>query len=162
MKKINIDGEYYVTENGDIINKTTGRTLKQTIGSTGYYGVVVKPYGKHGKTILIKTHRVIALAFVDGYFEGAVVNHKDGNKLNNDIINLEWVTQKENTIHAVENGFHTPKHGYEHGSCVVNTSMVSEILSSSLTQRELAIKFGVSKSTVQAIKAGTRRYTETK
>lgn len=41
-------------------------------------------------------HRLVAKYFVDGYFDGAVVNHKDGNNRNNNASNLEWVTQKEN------------------------------------------------------------------
>ena len=41
-------------------------------------------------------HRLVARYFVPGYFDGAVVNHKDGNNRNNHASNLEWVTQKEN------------------------------------------------------------------
>ena len=43
-------------------------------------------------------HRLVATCFVDGYFEGAVVNHKDGNTLNNHYTNLEWTTQRNNII----------------------------------------------------------------
>ena len=41
-------------------------------------------------------HRLVAKYFVPGYFDGAVVNHKDGNNRNNHASNLEWVTQREN------------------------------------------------------------------
>lgn len=41
-------------------------------------------------------HRLVAKYFVSGYFEGAVVNHKDGNNRNNHASNLEWVTQRDN------------------------------------------------------------------
>lgn len=41
-------------------------------------------------------HYLVAKYFVPGYFRGAVVNHIDGNGLNNDFSNLEWITQKEN------------------------------------------------------------------
>ena len=44
----------------------------------------------------ISVHRAVAIAFVPGYFEGALVNHKDENKQNNRWDNLEWVTKKEN------------------------------------------------------------------
>lgn len=43
-------------------------------------------------------HRIVAKYFVDGWFDGAVVNHIDGNKHNNNYENLEWITQKDNII----------------------------------------------------------------
>lgn len=47
-------------------------------------------------------HRLVAMAFVPGYTEERhMVNHKDGNKRNNNHTNLEWVTSQENNIHAV-------------------------------------------------------------
>jgi 2-hydroxy-3-keto-5-methylthiopentenyl-1-phosphate phosphatase len=42
-------------------------------------------------------HSLVAEAFVDGYFEGAIVNHKDENKTNNRADNLEWVTYRQNS-----------------------------------------------------------------
>ena len=52
----------------------------------------------NGKMVLV--HRLVAKAFVPGYFEGAQVNHKDGNKGNNAWWNLEWVTARQNNHHA--------------------------------------------------------------
>lgn len=54
-----------------------------------------------------KIHTLVAMTFLikpntEGYW---VVNHKDGNKHNNNVFNLEWITQKENCQHAVDNGF---------------------------------------------------------
>lgn len=53
-----------------------------------------------GKSITKKVHRLVAMAFVDGYFEGAHINHKDGCKTNNLPSNLEFITQGENQRHA--------------------------------------------------------------
>ena len=49
-----------------------------------------------GKKQYIQVHRLVGKYFVDGYFEGAVINHKDKNIHNNNYQNLEWVTQKDN------------------------------------------------------------------
>lgn len=49
-------------------------------------------------------HRLVASLFVNGYSDGLVVNHKDGDRQNNAASNLEWVTKSANTKHAVDNG----------------------------------------------------------
>ena len=56
---------------------------------------------KYGKKYF-QIHSLVANAFCDGHFDGAVVNHKDGNIHNNHYTNLEWVTQKENVRKSYE------------------------------------------------------------
>lgn len=63
-----------------------GRILSPKVKENGYLEVDGNKY----------VHRVIAEAFVDGYFEGATVNHIDGDKSNNHYTNLEWVTRGDN------------------------------------------------------------------
>ncbi len=66
---------------------------------------------KNGVEKLYKVHRLVAQAFIPNPENQPVVNHKDGNKWNNRTDNLEWVDQKENTLHAIRLGlrdYHQP------------------------------------------------------
>lgn len=58
-----------------------------------------------------KIHKIVAEAFIDNPNNKKCVNHKDGNKANNNVSNLEWVTHSENTQHAFDNGLIATKRG---------------------------------------------------
>ena len=95
---------YFVSEDGEIItsHKRNGKTkLKPYIDKDGYARVAL--YSDKDKRVWIGVHKVVALAFVGGYSEGLVVNHKDYNKLNNKAENLEWVTPLENAKYSMAN-----------------------------------------------------------
>jgi len=81
-----------------ILKKTT---LSPWVNNTGYY-VVSQKYGN--KRIKMFVHRLIALAFVDGHKEGLTVNHINGNKLDNRLENLEWVSLSDNSKHQWKTG----------------------------------------------------------
>lgn len=72
-----------------------------TFKDTGYQYVSLTS-GKHSNNALL--HRLVALAFIPNPDNKPTVNHKDGNKKNNKVDNLEWCTRKENTHHAIEHG----------------------------------------------------------
>lgn len=77
-----------------------GRILTQRINNSGYYIINIRQ-NRRRKNYYV--HRLVALAFVPGYFDGAQVNHKDENKLNNRWYNLEWVTRKDNCNYGTRN-----------------------------------------------------------
>lgn len=82
------------------------RLLKQVATPYGYMAVSLQ-LGK-GKMQTIRVHRAVADAFIPNPYNLPQVNHIDGNKKNNNVTNLEWVTEKENTTHAWENGLCDP------------------------------------------------------
>lgn len=73
----------------------------QTSQKNGYFMVSLFFEGKHKRLYL---HRLVAETFIPNPEGKAEVNHKDGNKLNNNLENLEWVTRGENLQHAYDTG----------------------------------------------------------
>ena len=92
---------YVIYEDGSIYSKRKNDFLQPLIDSKGYQYIDIR----HTNSVikLPKVHRLVMLAFV-GHQEGMQINHKDGNKFNNQLSNLEYVTQEENRIHALNNG----------------------------------------------------------
>lgn len=78
-----------------------GRILTPQDNGMGYYRVKLTVDNKP-KAIML--HRIIAMAFIENPKNYPCVNHKDGNKKNNNISNLEWCTQKYNILHARATG----------------------------------------------------------
>ena len=79
----------------------TPRVLKLQTDNCGYYRIRVTI---EKEKMSYKVHREVAKAFIDNPNNLPQVNHKDGNKTNNCVFNLEWVTNKENAHHAIKNG----------------------------------------------------------
>lgn len=76
------------------------RIIKPVL-SQGYYSVTLRVNNLYVKE---RVHRLVGFTFLEGYQEKYVINHKDGNKLNNHISNLEWCTYKHNLKHAINTG----------------------------------------------------------
>ena len=91
---------YQVSNNGKVRNKQTGKILKAGI-SGGYYMVALS---KNNQAHSYTVHKLVMENFNRKPYENEVINHIDSNKLNNNIDNLEYVTQKENVRKAWENG----------------------------------------------------------
>ncbi len=87
--------------------KHNGKILSCSIHSDGYIFSVFKSR-KTGKYIQRPVHRLVAEAFLPVVIGKDVINHVDGNKMNNSVMNLEWCTQSENVKHAIDNHF-TPR-----------------------------------------------------
>lgn len=92
---------YLIDENGQIFNTKTNKYLKGSIKNTGYKMALLSINGKKKDYAV---HRLVAEAFIPNPNNKPVVNHKDGNKLNNCVSNLEWTTYSENRTHAVKTG----------------------------------------------------------
>ena len=98
------NGEYYVSSWGRVKSLKFGkeRILKPNLIGKGYPAVHISYFNKKQKCQII--HKLVAMAFIPNPDNKPQVNHKDGNKLNNHIDNLEWTTIKENIQHAYDTG----------------------------------------------------------
>ena len=99
--------EYSGSSLGRVRNDRTGRILKPGLDTSGYKYVILNFNGQKKN---IKVHRLVLRCFnqVENFNE-LTVNHKDGNRLNNRLDNLEWMTFEENIYHAAENGLLNPQ-----------------------------------------------------
>ena len=97
-----IYGEQYQVSNfGRVRNKITGHILTPQTDNKGYLRVRMS---LHDRKATAKVHRLVAIAFIPNPENKPQVNHKDTNKHNNSVENLEWVTNGENQIHAYKTG----------------------------------------------------------
>lgn len=140
----------------------SGKVKTPSTTKNGYYYVALWNRNKHKHALL---HRILSIAFIPNPENKKEVNHKDGNKKNNSLENLEWVTHQENGMHSYKMGM-TPKptgnnkKGEEVYNSVLKTRDVINIRQyfeyGGVTQKQLSEIFNVSRSCIQGI---TRRKT---
>ena len=92
---------YIIFDNGMIYSENSNKFLKPLVDTKGYLYIDLRK--KNALLKCPKIHKLVMLAF-SGDEPKEQINHIDGDKQNNDISNLEYVTNKENRIHAIENG----------------------------------------------------------
>lgn len=100
--------EYYLISNtGKIFSIRSQRELIVKPKHTGYMDIELNI---NGKVYYKRIHRLVAEAFIPNPENKPYINHKDGNKLNNNVTNLEWCTNSENMIHAFQMGLELPQY----------------------------------------------------
>lgn len=96
---------YLIDEDGNLFSKRFNKKLNPKRNHDGYLRIQL---WKNNKCTFTSIHRLVAENFIENPLHKPFVNHKDGNKQNNSVNNLEWCTQKENIKHSFENGFSKP------------------------------------------------------
>lgn len=148
MEPINVlalcDGEYEVHSNG-LVFSNKKQEKKELIGRVGKHGYRTVLLTVNGRRIYKNVHRIVAENFIPNPNDLPQVNHKDGNKLNNRVDNLEWVDSRSNLIHARDNNLlNTTK---------INMHMANQIRefkkkNPKMSHREIAPLFGICKTEV--------------
>ena len=102
--------DYSITKCGKVYSHISNKYMKPSI-TRGYLRINIYN-SDSGKKKNVHIHTLVAKRFIHSYEEGFVVNHKDGDKLNNHVNNLEWVSQRDNIIHSVKQGLRSPCFSY--------------------------------------------------
>lgn len=104
---------YFSNKEGDIFGPKYGisKPMAQQKDKKGYLTIRLRINNEYKYQ---KVHRLIGNTFIENIDNKPEINHKDGNKTNNNVSNLEWVTSHENQIHSYANGLRVPIVGEKH------------------------------------------------
>lgn len=155
----NYEGYYEVSDSGEvrsldriIADKNLkhrflkGKVMKQSTSYNKerdceeYYVVNLR---KNGTMKVSQVHRLVAEAFIDNPDNLPTVNHKDGDKYNNNATNLEWASYSDNNQHALDNGLRSPR-----GNVVVQMSPDGEIITYYKSACEASRYTGIGRSSI--------------
>ena len=173
--KIKGFSKYIITKSGEIFSNNylrTGKTkiMKQQTDRYGYK--YLKLFRDNGKDIKMKVHRLVAIAYIKNPKNKKQINHKDGNKINNNENNLEWATSGENQKHAWKNKLRTftekqkiavsknirkainsNKGRTPHNkiSTTIELNIINDIINNNLYKYQIANKYNIASATISAI-----------
>lgn len=155
---VGYEGEYQVSNLGRVMSlkNNVPKLLRSRVNRRGYVQICLC---KDNQKRYFSVHKLVLTAFVSERPPGMVINHKDGNKANNALSNLEWVTQAENIDHShnvLLNGYSTPPtyFGENHPGARYTVEQIREIRrlhAEGVSASKLATRFGGAKSTIKRI-----------
>jgi hypothetical protein len=135
-------------------HRRPGRVLRLGRHKDGYAMVDLS---RGGAKRCLLVHRLVAGAFLPNPEQKAEVNHRDGNKTNNRLGNLEWATRPENMRHAFAAGLYSRGKGSDALNAKLTEGDIPTIrarLAAGHSQRSVARDYGVSKHTIYSIQKG--------
>lgn len=140
----NYEGLYEVSNKGQIWSTKREKLISTYITNMGYERLYLH---RNGEKERYTVHRLMMITFYpQPTYDKMIINHKDGNPLNNTLTNLEWCTYSQNTRHAIQSGLITYK---------LDSTKAEEIReyygSQTHSQKELAEMYKVSTSTISKV-----------
>ena len=141
------NNQYIIYDSGEVYSLKSNKFLKQILSPQGYLYVNLSNNGSFKHMFI---HQLVAKYFLESIQGKIVVHHIDGNKQNNNIDNLQYVTNKENIQKASEDNLLA--FGERNGQAKLSSIEVEEIKNSILSSRQLGKMYGVSHVTILNIK----------
>lgn len=146
---------YYASNKGRVLSKCL-RPMRATKRKRDGYMVLTLSQ-TNGKRRQMFVHRLIAMAFLGAIPPGMTVNHRNGDKGDNSLDNLEIVTLRQNIQHAFDTGIKKPRRGEQSPTAILTESQVREIkaeIANGAGNTELARRYGTTHSNISAIRRG--------
>jgi hypothetical protein len=137
-----------VRQNGKLYRKSGRPLVARRSSTTGYLRVNLTAPGRRRT---IDVHSVVAAAFLANPARLQHVNHIDGDKTNNVVTNLEWVSPKGNVRHAIANGLRGKGNAKLSAE---NVTAIRNLIDAGKARKSIAALFGVAPSTISMIAAG--------
>jgi len=150
-----LNNKYEVSNTGEVRHhKNKNKLKKKTAGrNRAYYQIC---FNNNGNNAYRYIHRLVCEGFFGKIPDGFVVNHKDGNKRNNNVENLEIVLPRQNYDHAIKNRLY--RSGSNSPVSKLDDNQVVEIrillMSKMFSQKEIAKKYGINQSAISLINVG--------
>lgn len=144
---------YVFNERINKLKFQNGRMLVLSIGYKKKDFYLKVSLSKDNRQVSTYVHRLVAEAFIPNSLNCTQVNHIDGDKRNNAVENLEWVTPQENKIHAVYTGLDVPNYGLKPVICINNGKVYPSV-------SEAARNLKVRDSTISKVCKGKQKKTK--
>ena len=144
------EGLYKISNKGRVLGIKQNKIKKFCKLNSGYYAVGLS---KNSKSKTFSVHRLVLENFTNSNTWKEQVNHKDLNKLNNNLHNLEWCTRSQNNKHSYDFGERKRIYGSKIGSSKLNELDIPLIrsMNKTLSMREIGRRFNVSHKCISAI-----------
>lgn len=144
---------YFITRCGKIWSEKTKKYMTPQYDTQGYLRFCLSR-GHRGTSIMLKVHRLIARTFIPNPDSKPFVNHKNGIKDDNRVENLEWISSRDNQLHAYQTGLKEKKSGAKNGMAKKITDKGGNIFN---TITEASIKYNIHRSNLSNILKGKRK-----
>ena len=141
-----VPGRYAVSSDGKLFDFKYNRIINGHL-NRGYYRVTLMQTNSKQKSYYM--HTLVAVMYIEDSREDNTVNHIDGDKLNNDVSNLEWLTHRENMQHAMLTGLLNRKPLFEE-----DVIKICELRQSGLSSIDISNKLGIHQRTIEGITNG--------
>ena len=162
---VGYEGRYKVSNHGDICSLITGKTLRPGKQSRGYLSVGLYDGSSPKKQRSLLVHRIVTEAFLGKAPDSIQVNHKNGNKSDCRLENLEYVTQSENMQHAFATGLNRARRGEESHNARLTNDQAAKIKQlfaegrlgrgkGKVSKAELCRQFGVTQRAIYSVVHG--------